>query len=94
MMPDVRYAIKRGNRWLQEIQESPSYVGSATAPTMGNRHTYSEYQTVWGKEQVTFERLTAINCIKVLQEEYRWGDLKPMEFKVIPVYRDTRGSAE
>lgn len=84
-MADIRYAIKRGNRWLQGIKESPSYVGSATAPTMGARYTHSEFQTVWGKEKVTFERLTAANCIKVLLEEYRWGDLKPMEFKVVNI---------
>lgn len=93
-MADVRYTIKRGNRWLQGTAESPSYVGSATAPTMGNRHTYSEYQTVWGKEPVEFERLTAMNCIRVLQEEYRWGDLKPMEIRIIPVQKDMRGGID
>ena len=86
-MADIRYAIKRGKRWLQEIKESPSYVGSATAPTMGARHTFSEFQTVWGAEPVLFERLTAANCIKVLMEEYRWGDLKPVEFKIVTMPR-------
>lgn len=82
-MADIRYAIKRGKRWLQCVKESPSYTGSATAPTMGARHTFSEFQTEWGTEMVLFERLTAANCIKVLMEEYRWGDLRPMEFKVV-----------
>lgn len=90
-MADVRYAIKRGNRWLQGIKTSPNYVGSGTAPTMGTRYTFSEFQTVWGKEQVLFERLTLANYIKVLTEEYRWGYLKPMEFKVIAVYGGNDG---
>lgn len=84
-MADVRYAIKRGNRWLQGIEPTSNYVGNAKAPTMGVRYTYFEFKTVWGKEQVTFERLTLANYIKVLLEEYRWGELKPMEFKVVTV---------
>lgn len=85
-MTDIRYAIKRGNRWLQKIEGSQSYVCGAAAPTMGARHTFSEYQTVWGTEPILFERLTATNCIKILLEEYRWGDLKPMDFKVVAIY--------
>lgn len=52
---------------------------------MGSRYTYSEYKTVWGTEQETFERLTAANYIKVLLEEYRWGDKCQMKIQVIPV---------
>lgn len=50
-MADVGYAIKRGNRWLQGIKTSPNYVRSGTAPTMGTRYTYSEFQTVWEKSK-------------------------------------------
>ena len=85
-MADIRYAVKRCNRWLQGIEPNTNYVGSGTAPTMGTRYTYSEFKTVWGNEQVTFERLTFANYIKVLTEEYRWGELKPMEFKVVTIY--------
>ena len=85
-MADIRYAIKRGNRWLQGIEHNSNYVGNKTAPTMGTRYTYSEFRTVWGKEQAFFERLTLANYIKVLTEEYRWGDLMPMEFKVVAVH--------
>ncbi len=85
-MADIRYAVKRCNRWLQGIEANSNYVGSGTAPTMGTRYTYSEFRTVWGKDQVTFERLTLTSYIKVLLEEYRWCDLKPMEFKVVAVY--------
>lgn len=85
-MADVRYAIKRCNRWIQGIEPNSNYVGSGRAPTMGTRYTYSEFKTVWGNEQRTFERLTIANYIKVLLEEYRWNELKPMEFKVVAVY--------
>ena len=84
-MANVMYAIKRGGKWLQGIKTSPNYVRSGTAPTMGTRYTYSEFQTAWGKEQVLFERLTLANYIKTLTEEYRWGDLKPMDFTVVTV---------
>lgn len=85
MAHDYRYAVKRGNKWLQGIESNENYCCSATAPTMGSRYTYSEYKTVWGTEQKTFERLTAANYIKVLLEEYRWGDKCTMKIQVIPV---------
>ena len=89
-MADVRYAIKRGNRWLQCIEVNSNYCSSGTAPTMGTRYTFSEFKTVWGKEQVLFERLTLANYIKVLTEEYRWGYLKPMDFKIVTVCEEKR----
>ena len=51
----------------------------------GDRHTYSEYKTVWGAEQVAFERLTATNYIKTIIEEYRWGDKPATDFKVVAI---------
>ena len=85
MASDYRYAVKRGNRWLQGIEPNEKYCWSGTAPTMGNRHTHSEYKTVWGTEQKLFEKMTAANYIKTLMEEYRWGDKSPMKFQIIPV---------
>ena len=79
------YAIKRGNRYLQGTEPNPDYQRYSMAPTMGNRHTYNEYRTVWGKEYKTFERMTIQGYIKVLMEEYRWGAKVAMDFKVIPV---------
>lgn len=82
-MADVRYAVKRGNKWLQGIEANEHYAPTGMAPTMGNRHTYSEYRTVWGDKPVFVERLTLASHIKILCEEYRWGDLKAVDFKVI-----------
>lgn len=82
-MADVRYAVKRGSKWLQGIKPNEHYAPNAMAPTMGNRHTYSEYSTVWGNEPVYIERLTFASYIKALCEEYRWGDLKTLDFKVV-----------
>lgn len=80
-----RYAIKRGGKWLQGVEPNSNYCCSKTAPTMGNRFAYSEYKTVWGIEQKSFERLTAGNYIKTLIEEYRWGDKCPMKFQIVPI---------
>lgn len=84
-MSDVKYAIKRNGKWLQDIEPNKNYCCGATAPTMGNRYTYSEYKTVWGTEQVAFERLTATSYIKTLMEEYRWGDKAVSDFKVVAI---------
>ena len=67
----IAYAIKRGNKWLQGVKANEKYCCSATAPTMGNRYAYSEYKTMWGDDQKTFEPLTATGYIKTLLEEYR-----------------------
>ena len=73
-MMRIAYAIKRGNKWLQGVKANEKYCCSATAPTMGNRYAYSEYKTMWGDDQKTFEPLTATGYIKTLLEEYRWGE--------------------
>ena len=81
----IAYAIKRGNKWLQGVKANEKYCCSATATTMGNRYAYSEYTTMWGDEQKTFEPLTATGYIKTILEEYRWGDKIDMKFTVVPV---------
>ena len=81
----IAYAIKRGNKWLQGVKANEKYCCSATAPTMGNRYAYSEYKTIWGDDQKTFEPLTATGYIKTLLEEYRWGDKAAMKFTVVPI---------
>lgn len=70
---------------MQGVEPNQNYCNSAKAPTMGDRHTYSEYKTVWGTEQVAFERLTATNYIKTIMEEYRWGDKPATDFKVVAI---------
>ena len=81
----IAYAIKRGNKWLQGVKANEKYCCSVTAPTMGNRYAYSEYKTMWGDDQKTFEPLTATGYIKTLLEEYRWGDKNATKFTVVPV---------
>ena len=81
----IAYAIKRGNKWIQGVKANEKYCCSANAPTMGNRYAYSEYKTMWGDDQKTFEPLTATGYIKTILEEYRWGDKTAMKFTVVPV---------
>lgn len=84
----MNYAISRTvdaeKLYLQRIEANEKYSKSATATTMGDRHNYSEYNTVWGREKKAFERLTATNYIKTLLEEFRW-DRIPFFFQVEPV---------
>ena len=84
---DVYYAIKRNGKWLQGIEPNANYCKTATAPTMGTRHTFCEYRTIWGAEQKSFERLTAANYIKTLFEEYRWRDKQPSDIKIVPILK-------
>ena len=81
----IAYAIKRGNKWLQGVKANEKYCYSATAPTMGNRYDYSEYKTIWGDDQKTFDPLTAAGYVKTVFEEYRWGDKTAMKITIIPV---------
>ena len=81
----IAYAIKMGNKWLQGVKANEKYCCSATAPTMGNRYDYSEYKTIWGDDQKTFEPLTAAGYVKTVFEEYRWGDKTAMKITIIPV---------
>lgn len=85
MAKDIRYSIKKGKKYLQGIEPNEHYCCSSTAPTMGNRFSYSEYKTIWGDNPVFFERLTASNYIKIIMEEFRWGDLSHTELKIIPL---------
>lgn len=82
----MNYYISRktGTEYLQGVEPNENYCASATAPTMGGRHSYAEYRTVWGRFPVSFERLTAANYIKIIMEELRWGDTKPFMFCVEP----------
>lgn len=83
------YAISRTvdtqQLYLQGIEPNEHYSRTATAPTMGDRHSYSEYKTVWGGEIKAFERLTVVSYIRVLLEEFRWKDRVPFFFQVEPI---------
>ena len=82
----MNYYISRkyGTEYLQGAEPNENYSTSATAPTMGTRHTFSEYKTIWDNEPKSFERLTAANYIKILMEEFRWGDCTPFLFQIEP----------
>ena len=75
----TKYYISRKNRseYLQGIEANDTYIQNSRAPTMGVCHGFSEFMTVWGDKPVAFERLTAANYIKVIMEEFRWGDVAP-----------------
>lgn len=79
---DCRYRIKRSGKYLSGTKANEKYTRNSVAPTMGDRHSHAEYSTIWGNEPADFERMTAANYIKVLMEEYRWGDKKPVKFTV------------
>jgi hypothetical protein len=80
----IKYAIKRGNKYLQRIEPNENYSWTGTAPTMSVRHSYNEFNTLWSKDVYYIEPLTVMNYIKILFEEYRWNNKKPMEIKIIP----------
>lgn len=79
----IYYGIRdqKGN-YLLDIKPNKEYCPSGRVPTMGNRHCFNEFETIWGKEKTYFEPLTATTNIKVLMEEFRWGARKQFDFKV------------
>lgn len=85
----MNYAISRTRDaellYLQGAEPNEKYSSSATAPTMGDRHSYAEYRTIWGSTKTVFERMTAVNYIKILLEEFRWRERTPFFFQVEPV---------
>lgn len=76
------YAIKRNGKYLQGIEANENYATGACAPTMGVRHTLSEYRSIWDKDPKRFEPLTAANYIKVIFEEYRWETKSAADIKI------------
>lgn len=82
----LKYMIKRGGKYLQGIKPNEHYSRTGTAPTMGARHCFHEYETVWGDEPKTTEPLTTASYLKVIFEEYRWEKKAPKEIKVIPCW--------
>lgn len=85
MAKTIFYSVRNEEGlYLQGIKANENYSYTGTAPTMGNRHTPTEFKTIWGNEVKTFEPLTLANYIKVLLEEYRWETRTPIPFTVIP----------
>lgn len=79
------YAIKYGRKYVKGIEPNEKYAKSSTAPTMGTRYAHSDFVTVLSDEVVYIERLTAINYLRTLMEEFRWGDKKPSKVDLIPM---------
>ena len=80
----IYYTIKYGNQYVVGTEPNERYCSSAKAPTMGARYDHSEYKTVLSCDLSYFERLTAIGYLRVLMEEFRWGDKKPSKVELIP----------
>ena len=78
------YAIKCGRKYVKGIEPNEKYTKSSTAPTMGTRYAHSDFVTVLSDEVVYIERLTAINYLRTLMEEFRWGDKNPRKIELIP----------
>ena len=83
MPKDVRYAVKRGRKYLVDIHPNETYNPYSVAPTMGNRHMPCEACTEWGDEPVYFEPYTLCSNLKVLAEEYRGDSKAPADVKII-----------
>lgn len=79
------YAIKKGRLYLQGTAANERYCPTSRAPTMGRRHDHSEYRSIWGSEPKGFERLTALDNLRVVLEEFRWGDLVPKKVILVPL---------
>lgn len=80
----IYYAIKCGEKYVKWIEPNEKYTKSSTSPTMGTRYAHSDFVTVLSDEVVYIERLTAINYLRTLMEEFRWCDKKPCKVELIP----------
>lgn len=81
------YAVRNEHgSYLQGIEPNENYSYTGTAPTMGNRHTPTEYKSVWGGTIKKFEPLTLSSYIKVILEEYRWETRLPTPFAILPMW--------
>lgn len=80
----VSFSIECNGQYLQGIKPNEHYSRTGTAPTMGARHCFHEYETLWGNDFKVTEPLTTVSYLKVLFEEFRWGEKKPMPINLIP----------
>lgn len=85
-MKTLKYAIVCNGKYLQGIKPNEHYSKTGTAPTMGARHCFHEYETVWDSKFVIIEPLTTVSYLKVLFEEYRWKEKEPIEINIIPYF--------
>lgn len=81
----LKYIIKRDGKYLMGIEPNSHYSRTGTAPTMGARHCFHEYVSVWCDSPHPVEPLTAASYIKVIFEEYRWEERSPKKIEIIPI---------
>lgn len=70
--------------YLQGVDINENYCRTGTAPTMGVRHSFNEFKTVWGNKPKAFDYRTLGGYINVLLNEYQWEDRPCDPFAVIP----------
>ena len=89
MGKSIFFAAKSGKGlYLQGVDINEHYSRTGTAPTMGVRHSYNEYKTVWGKEFKCFDYRTLAGYMNIYLSETFWGDAKPQTIKIIPCDAD------
>ena len=86
MAKTVLYKIKRNGKYLQTVDANERYCSSGIAPTMGAKHSWSEYKTIWCDEPRAIEPLSAISYLRTLLEEYRWEEREPIKIEIIPYW--------
>ena len=84
MAKTIFYNIKRNGMYLQTVEANDKYCSSGVAPTMGVRHSWSEYKTVWGDKPKAIEPWTAISYLRTLLEEYRYEELTAFTIEITP----------
>lgn len=74
--------------YLQGIDINDNYSRSGTAPTMGVRHSFCEFKTIWGGKPRAFDYRTLSGYINVLLNEYQWDERVVYPFVIIPSDED------
>ena len=69
---------------LQGIDINENYSRTGTAPTMGVRHSFNEFKTIWAMKPKAFDYRTLGGYINVLLNEYQWDDRPREAFVVLP----------
>lgn len=83
------YAVKIATgEYLQGVDINEHYCRTGTAPTMGARHSFNEFKSVWAMRPKAFDYRTLSGYINVLLNEYQWGDRPCASFVVIPCDAD------
>lgn len=92
MAKTIEYCVKHGLSYLQGIEPNEQYCKTGVAPTMGAKHSFCEYKTVWEETPKYFEPITLANYIKVIFEENRWETRDIVSFYVLQKYEDSCGN--